>query len=245
MCMAKIVSTAWNTSGSKIAVTCKDKKLRVLDSRDAHLQNMVTGASHDSVRASKVIWAGPDTLITTGFSRAAYREILLHRITGDSIEIIGRATIDISPAQLFPVYDIDTSILFVYSKGERTCHAYEVVPDAQDKSKVFIRLPSFEHGTLQTGWAFLTKHAVDVRKVEIAKAYRLTPSSVQLVTFSIPRAKEQFFQDDIYVPTLDLRKPLQTAQEWQSGKDPSLPFLDLRPSDMPLRKSAFWSTISC
>ena len=178
-------------------------------------------------------------LVTSGFSRSAFREILLHRVAdnGRGLEIIGKTQIDVSPAPLFPHYDPDTNILFAFSKGERTCHAYEV--NTADKSKPFTKLPSFEHGQLQSAFAFLPKQTVDVGKVEVARAYRLTPASIQHVSFSIPRAKMDFFQDDIFPPTLDYLAPSPNVgpQEWQSGQDTKAKYVDLRPEGMPLRES--------
>jgi coronin-7 len=154
------------------------------------------------------------------------------------LEIIGKAQIDVSPAPLFPHYDSDTNILFAFSKGERTCHAYEV--NSADKNKPFTKLPSFEHGQLQSAFAFLPKQTVDVRKVEVARAYRLTPASIQHVSFSIPRAKMDFFQDDIFPPTLDKLAASSDVgpQEWESGRDVEARYVNLRPEGMALRKSS-------
>lgn len=178
-------------------------------------------------------------LITSGFSRSAFREILLHRLTGDgkALETIDKAQIDVSPAPLFPHHDQDTNVLFAFSKGERTCHAFEI--NTTDKNKPFTKLPSFEHGLLQSAFAFLPKQSVDVRKVEVARAYRLTPTSIQNVSFTIPRAKMDFFQDDIFPPTLDKLAPSPDVgpQEWRSGRDVEARYVDLRPEGMPLRKS--------
>lgn len=221
-----------------MAVTCKDRKLRVLDPRQTGSKDLRAGASHDSARPCKVLWLSPIHLLTCGFSRSAYREILLHRVSDNGTEIVGRTNIDISPAPLFPHYDADTKILFVYSKGERTCHAYEVQAEATDKTKMFTKLPSFEHGTLQTALTFLPKQAVDVKKVEIAKAFRLTPSSIQLISFTIPRAKMDFFQDDIFPPTIDQMQAVLSMDDWQSGADATLRYIDLRPGSMPLLSEA-------
>lgn len=161
----------------------------------------------------------------------------MHRLLEDKTEVLARATMDISPSPLFPHYDPDTNILFTYSKGERTCHAYEVQPDGL-KGKQLSKLPQFEHGLLQSAFAFLPKQTVDVKKVEIAQAYRLTPSSIQLVSFTIPRAKADFFQDDIFPPTLDKLMPSGLdAKQWADGQDAEPSLVDLRPDGMPLCKS--------
>ena len=95
--------------------------------------------------------------------------------------------IDVSPSVLFPVYDPDTSILYVWGKGERQIQAYEVHPE--HAVEPIAKLPSFTAGSPQLGLAFFPKRTVDVKKVEVAKALRLTSKTIEEVTFSIPRNK--------------------------------------------------------
>lgn len=215
--------------GTRVAVTCKDKKLRIFNPRNGSIS--ATGSSHDSVRPSKVVWIDDIHLLTAGFTRSAFRELILHRIDGNVLAVIGRQTLDISPAPLFPHYDSDTNILFVYSKGERICHAFDV--NAGDKGKPFTKLPGFEDGSLQTAFAFSPKETVDVKKVEIVHAWRLTPNTIQSVSFSIPRAKSDYFQDDIFPPTIDRLRPSGTsATEWVQGRDPVPEYIDLQPNGL-------------
>lgn len=95
---------------------------------------------------------------------------------------------------------------------------------------------------LHQGFSFLPKNACDVRKVEFAKAYRLTDKTIEPVSFTVPRVKTNFFQgaalfvslhfemntyvsvvrlllDDIFPPTKALWEPAISAEEWFSGKD--------------------------
>lgn len=222
--------------------------LRIFDPRLPNAtETSSLGPLHDSLRPVKVIWLTSTHVITSGFSKTAFREILLHRLSGDgkTTEIIAKANIDISPAPLFPVYDEDPKILFVYSKGERTCHAFEVTNvenDQKDTKDVptFNKLPSFEHGTLQLSFAFLPKQTVDVKNVDIMHGYRLTAGAIQYVRFSIPRAKMEFFQDDIYpdCSTRELLKPDDTItiDAWLAGASASERHINLRPEGMPLRR---------
>jgi len=124
--------------------------------------------------------------------------------------------------------------LFLFSRGERTCHAYEV----QLQTPYFTKLPSFEHGTLQSGFAFLPKVEVDVKQVEILRAFRLTPTTIEIISFQIPRAKVDYFQDDIFVPTQDTRVSVLSPAEWFAGKIADQPLVDLRPEEMELLSNA-------
>lgn len=140
---------------------------------------------------------------------------------------------DVSPAPLFPYVDLDTSILLLYSRGDRSCLTYEVHPE-EVKGKQLQKLPSFEHATLQLGWAFLPKKGNDVQKVEILSSLRLTSTTVERVSWGVPRAKIDFFQDDIFVPTRDVETATLGAEEWLAGKNVPLALVDLRPHGMTL-----------
>lgn len=144
------------------------------------------------------------------------------------LSILASQSLDISPAVLFPVYDPDTNILYVWGKGERTIGAYEIHPSSNDPIS---RLPAFTGSAPQLAVAFLPKTAVDVRKVEVGAALRLTSRAIEDVRFSIPRNRPQFFQDDIYVPTRKVQ-PYTTASAWLAGEDGQVEYVDLLPEGM-------------
>lgn len=150
---------------------------------------MLIGKAHDSPRSFRITWIDHEYLISVGFSRGSQRKINLYRLNNSikTIETISSITIDVSPSVLFPVYDPDTSILYVWGKGERVIQAYEIHPQS-DKEPI-AKLPSYTAGSPQVAVAFLPKRVVDVRKVEVAKALRLTAKTLEEVTFSIPRNK--------------------------------------------------------
>lgn len=231
----QFLSSAWSLDGRRLAFTTKAKKLFVLDPRDPEA-SLVSGPSHESVRTSQVVWVDDSHLLTTGFSRSAMREVLLHRVSPSGTTVVARRLFDVSPAPLFAHFDPDTSIAYLWSKGERTLHALEVHPSDDDKA--FDELPAFVHSTLQSGWAFLPKTAVDVKRVEVAKALRLTPTSVESVSFTIPRARTEFFQDDVFPPTRDVETPSTTAEKWLAGEDEEVKRVDLRPEGMKLLSEA-------
>jgi len=230
---AQIFTSRWSPDGSKIAVASKDKKIRVVDPRNS--LSFLTCSSHDSARLVRLVWLDDKHIITTGFNRTATRELILYTLTENGLEVLARQSLDVSPAPLFPFFDVDTSILFLYAKGERTCLCYEIKLDQVTNN--FVRLPSFDHHTLQLGLAFLPKRCVDVEKVEIAVAFRLSAATVERVAFSVPRARLEFFQDDVYVPTINVETPATTAEAWLSGTDSQRQTINLNTSNLPLRMS--------
>ena len=183
-----VFNFAFASDGSRLAAATKDGKIVVIDPRDKLSRR--SGKAHDSPRSFQIVWIDETHLLSVGFSKGSQRRINLYRIPSDTatdIETVHSLLIDVSPSVLFPVYDPDTSILHVWGKGERQIQAYEVHPD--HATEPIAKLPSYTAGTPQLGQAFFGKQLVDVKKVEVAKALRLTAKTIEEVTFTIPRNK--------------------------------------------------------
>ncbi|GJN89289.1 hypothetical protein Rhopal_002269-T1 [Rhodotorula paludigena] len=228
-----VSSAAWSPDGSLLAVATKNKQVHVLDPRKP-ADTLVSTASHDSVRPVRLAWASESHLVSTGFNRAASRELALYNLDGASKQLsqLGKTSLDVSPAPLFPFVDLDTHIVLLYSRGDRSCLAYELNFSPPSPYDAFAKLPTFEHASLQSGFAFLPKTRNNVKAVEIVRALRLTPSTIEIVSFGVPRAKAEFFQDDIFVPTRNVEKPSMTAAEYVAGANKPLEMVDLRPEGM-------------
>lgn len=235
----------WSPSGDRVALSTKDSRIVVLDPRLP--ESTISGAAHDSPRSSQITWIDSTHLISVGFSKGSQRRINLYSLSsGTGIETISSTLIDVSPSVLFPVYDPDTSILYVWGKGERQIQAFEVHPE--HKNEPISKLPSFTSGSgsPQLGVAFFPKRMVDVKKVEVGRALRLTSKSIEEVSFCIPRNKPDFFQDDIYVDTLDVETPATTFKDWvvadanlKNGDQDQGRYISLKPEGMTLRECFF------
>ncbi|WVF72470.1 hypothetical protein IAT40_007285 [Kwoniella sp. CBS 6097] len=232
-----VFNMTFNLEGDRVAIATKDGRLVVLDPRDP--ATMVQGKAHDSPRSFQISWIDQSHVVTVGFSRGSQRKINLYSIPSSGsgeITTLYSMTIDVSPSVLFPVYDPDTNILFVWGKGERVIQAYEVHPS--NEREPITKLPSFTAGSPQVGVVFMPKRMVDVKKVEVAKALRLTAKTLEEVTFTIPRNKPEFFQDDIYQDTVDVESTVISSADWLSGKDASPKRISLQPEGMTLLSQA-------
>ncbi|GAA6016484.1 hypothetical protein JCM11491_002336 [Sporobolomyces phaffii] len=230
-----VFSAAWSPDGSRIAFSTKKKQLCVLDPRNP--SSIATCPAHESLRPAVVAWASDSSIVTTGFTRSSSRELILYKFdpTHLGLEQVGKQILDVSPALLIPYVDPDTKIVLAYARGERSCFAFEITSGtaaASSSSSSFAKLPSFDHPTLQSGFAFLPKTQNNVREVEVVKSFRLTPGTVEAVSFTVPRMKTDFFQDDVFVPTRNREKPSMTADEWLAGKNTPLEIVDMRPEGM-------------
>ncbi|GAA5883524.1 hypothetical protein JCM16303_005463 [Sporobolomyces ruberrimus] len=225
-----VSSAAWSPDGSRIAFSTRKKQICVLDPRNP--SSIVSCPAHESVRPAVLTWASDRHLVSTGFTRSSSRELILYEFDAASSKLskLGDQILDVSPSLLIPFVDIDTRILLAYARGERSCAAYEI--NFENKSSPFTKLPSFDHPTLHSGFAHFPKTQSNVKEVELFRSLRLTPGTVEVVSFTVPRMKTEFFQDDIFIPTRNREKPSMTAEEWVAGKNTPLEIVDLQPAGM-------------
>ncbi|KAI8064725.1 hypothetical protein BC940DRAFT_90171 [Gongronella butleri] len=220
-----ILSMAWSPNGKALATVSKDKKLRIIDARTGQL--LQKGAAHALVRPSRLAWVDDTYIVSVGFGIGCYREILLFDATNLD-KPIAKHLMEMSPGVMDIHVDRDCQILYVCGRGDRIIHAFAV----DDSSKVLTPLTKLEFGSLQQGFAFLPKQMADIKEVELQKYYRLTPNAIELVGARIPRARPEFFQDDIFVPTLDTTTPALDAAAWCKGDDTPLNRISLQPEGM-------------
>ncbi|KAJ1976525.1 hypothetical protein H4R35_002658 [Dimargaris xerosporica] len=216
---------AWSHDGTKLAVTTKQKKLRIYNAQTD--QVLQVGPSHDSARVSKVFWTHDDQYLgSVGFGLGSQRELLLYDLQNLASGPVSRKIIDTSPSVLTPHYDPDCDLLYLQDRGSAHVHCYEL------HEKAFAELPRFEGGKPQQSVAFLPKPFSNVAKVEVQRAYRLTLDAVESIGFFVPRKRVEYFQDDVFPATRDLRPTRLSVDAWLSGESTTSDYVDLCPKGM-------------
>lgn len=236
-----ILSMSFNTNGSLLATTCKDRKIRVIDPRAG---TVLQEANYKGHRASKVLFLGNlKKLMSTGTSRWNNRQVALWDQDDLSVPLL-EEDLDGSSGVLFPFYDADTSMLYVVGKGDGNIRYYEVSADKPHLSY----LTEYRSYNPQKGIGVMPKRGLDVSSCEIFRFYKLitTKSLIEPISMIVPRRSESY-QEDIYPPTAGAQ-PSLTAQEWLSGmnQDPILVSLRpgselLRPHPLPAERPVFHS----
>ncbi|XP_025197809.1 coronin-2B-like isoform X1 [Melanaphis sacchari] len=203
-------SLAFNRDGSRLATTCKDKKIRSIDPRSGLVVS--EGICHEGSRSCKVIYLDNERLLTTGFSTYSDRQIAIWNHT-DLSEPLHRVNIDSSSGILFPYYDYDTRMVYLAGKGDGNIRYYEIV----DESPYIHFLNQFISGCPQKGFGMMLKRGCNVSRCEIMRFYKLhtTRNVCEPISMIVPRKSDQY-QHDLY-PDTAAPVPALSAQEWFNG----------------------------
>ncbi|XP_039629138.1 coronin-2B isoform X2 [Polypterus senegalus] len=110
-----ILCMSFNTDGSLLTTTCKDRKLRVIEPRSGQVLQEASCKNH---KVNRVVFLGNvKRLLTTGVSRWNTRQIALWDQEDLSMPLI-EEEIDGLSGLLFPFYDPDTHMLYLAGKSE-------------------------------------------------------------------------------------------------------------------------------
>uniref|UniRef100_A0A672P7B2 Coronin n=1 Tax=Sinocyclocheilus grahami TaxID=75366 RepID=A0A672P7B2_SINGR len=177
-----ILCMSFNTDGSLLATSCKDKKLRIIDPRSG---KVLQEADCKSTRVNRVVFLGNlKRVLTTGVSRWNTRQIALWD-QEDLSAPITEEEIDGLSGVLFPFYDADTHMLYLAGKGDGNIRYYEVSPE-----KPFLQfLMEFRSPAPQKGLGVMPKRGMDVSECEIFRFYKLVTLKglVEPISMIVPR----------------------------------------------------------
>lgn len=110
-----IQSIAFNSTGTLLATTCRDRKLRIFDPRVGG-EAVRTGEGHGGIKGARLAWMGDmDKIASTGFSKMSDRQVAIWE-TG-SLTSEKTINIDQSAGVIMPFWS-DNGILFLAGKGD-------------------------------------------------------------------------------------------------------------------------------
>jgi len=206
-----IFSLEWNYDGSQLAVTGKDKKLRLFDPRIPDEASSTD--SFEGVKSSKCFWIPNLGWIgAVGFSKSARRQIRFWDLKDISKPLLSQ-DIDQVSSVLMPYYDNDNGLLYLNGKGDGNVSFSEIIND----SKKWYQLGAYRDNVPQKGGGWMAKRACNVWKCEVNRFFKLTQKKVIPISFIVPRKSgADVFQEDIY-PDVFAGKPALNADEWLSG----------------------------
>ncbi|XP_055012108.1 coronin-2B-like isoform X1 [Boleophthalmus pectinirostris] len=223
---ALLLSVSFSRDGSSLAVTSKDRRIRILDPRMGKILQVSSRGPH---RASKVLFINDKMLLSTGCSPWNQRQIVLWD-PEDLSEPLYEEDLDGAAGVLFPFYDPDTNMLYLAGKvgpsGDGNIRYYELSGE-----KPFLRfLTEFRSLLPQRGLGVMPKRGLNIKTCEVYRFYRLicVKDLVEPVSMIVPRKEPGIFHEDLYPPTAG-NQAAMTAQEWLAGVNRGPILMSLKP----------------
>jgi len=221
-------SLEWNSNGSLLATTTKDKLMKIFDPR-VPAESFAEFECCQGSKSSKVFWAeslGPSGYIgATCFNKMAKRKLRLWDMRSLD-KPIQDEIVDQMTSILMPYFDEDTNLLFTAGKGDGTVSFSSFVAD-----KGYKLISSYRSAEPQKGGCFVPKRALDTTKCEIARFLKLTQDAVIPLSFCVPRKTgAAVFQTDIY-PDCFSGLPSLDSQEYFKGEIKEKVRMSMDPKD--------------
>jgi len=223
-----IQSVNWNSNGSLLLTSSKDKKLRLIDPRTGGVVR--ENEAHEGVKGFRAIFLdGKNKVFTVGFNKSAHRQYKLFDL--DNFDnFLASKNIDTSAGQIIPTYDADTGVLFLAGKGDGNIRYYEIT----NEGEFIYYLDEYKSSEPLQGMCTVPKRALDILGCEIVRILKLNKASVQPIAFRVPR-KVELFQDDLF-PDTYAGVPALTAEQWLNGENADPVKCSLEPSDNEQKK---------
>lgn len=200
-----IQSLDFNWTGTLLATTCRDRKLRLFDTRTGG-EAVSVADGHSGIKGARVVWMGcMDRVATTGFSKMSERQVGIWDVTSGP-KNVKMMPIDQSAGVIMPFWT-DNGILILAGKGDGNIRYYEYVAE----NDTLAALDEHKSTEPQRGMCFLPRRALNVSENEIARAYKVTGTYIEPIAFIVPR-KAEGFQPDIFPPALSLEPSLDAAE---------------------------------
>uniref|UniRef100_A0A8C9WNN2 Coronin n=1 Tax=Scleropages formosus TaxID=113540 RepID=A0A8C9WNN2_SCLFO len=207
-----VLCMSFNTDGSLVATSCKDKKLRVIEPRSGRVLQEANCKNH---KVNRVVFLGNmKRLLTTGVSRWNTRQVALWDQEDLSMPII-EEEIDGLSGLLFPFYDADTHMLYLAGKGDGNIRYYEISTE-----KPYLQyLMEFRSPAPQKGLGVMPKHGLDVASCEVFRFYKLVTLKglIEPISMIVPRRVSSSRRRK-YQPSMPSQNPLGQ----RSSKEPAM-----------------------
>ncbi len=204
-----IQSLDFDWTGATLVATCRDRKIRTFDTRTGGAP-VQCADSHGGIKGARAVWCGRlDRVITTGFSKMSDRQLFLWDALNLSKGPLKSVTLDSSSGTIMPFWS-DNNICFLAGKGDGNIRYYEYESDELHY------LTEYKSADPQRGMTFIPRRALNASENEIARAIKVTGTTLQPISFYVPR-KADSFQADIFPPA-PAGVPALSADEFFAGK---------------------------
>jgi len=206
-----VLNVAFHPLGYLLALSCSDKVLRVLDIRNQKIVQECKPQELTKPHISSAFWLDDNRVLVLGHRKGSEIGISIWNIFED----VQLSAWEIAKSNSIPIghWDPDTNIFHQACIGESRIRMYEVMKKSAKETGISRTLSKPIRGM-----AFASKHDVDIKNVEINKAFTLGDDTVKPISFKIPRKRKAYFQDDLYVDTRS-RESMMTIRDFAAGEE--------------------------
>jgi WD40 repeat protein len=203
-----IYSMDWNSNGSLLGVTTKEKLVHIVDPRANKIEMSAKG--HESGKIQKISFLTGDYLMSCGFNRSNERQIRLYdaRKFDDSVQ---KVTVDTQSGIMTPFFDADVGLIYLPGRGEGNIKYF-------DFSNSTVKFASeYRGGTIQKGMAMFPKRVVSYNRCEINRFAKMTNNTIEYLSFYVPKRNEGY--DSSIYPDCISGEPSLKVEEWLKGEN--------------------------
>lgn len=203
-----IFSMDWNSNGSLIGLTTKEKMVHIADPRANKIEMSVKG--HESGKIQKVSFLNESYVMSCGFNRSSERQIRLYD-TRKFDDAIQKVTVDTQSGIMTPFFDADIGLIYLPGRGEGNIKYF-------DFSNGTVKFASEYRGaTTQKGMAIFPKRMVNYNRCEITRFAKMTNSNtIEYLSFYVPKRNEGY--DPSIYPDCISGEPSSKVEEWIKGE---------------------------
>jgi len=217
-CKDMCQSLEWDFFGSSICGTFKDKSLRVIDPRRKGIA-LESLNSHKGNKASRAVWLSSRNqvsdsgsyIVSCGFAPQAKREVFLWD-TRNFKNPVWTNSLDDNSGIIYPFFDECTGLLLLVGKGDGNIRYYEFTDSA------LYYLNDYRSQSPQRGFCLFPKRVVDQEKSEVLRGLKLESTSIQTMSFLVPRRTEAG-SSDLYPLAPNGRAAICSSEDWFKAKD--------------------------
>jgi len=214
-----VLNVAFHPLGYLLSLCCSDNVVRVLDIRN---QKIVTECKPEEMTKPNMassFWLDESRVLVIGHRKGSVIGISIWNIFEDE-QLMGWE-LDKSNSTPIGHWDPDAKIFYQAYIGEMRIRMYEI----KEKSAKETGISRTVRSAIR-GMAFVSKHDVDIKNVELNKAFTLGDGIVNPISFKVPRKRKAFFQDDLYTDTR-AREPMMSTSDFIAGKEVKPVFVSL------------------
>lgn len=214
----------WDVKGDNFASSNKDKTIRIFDARTASVTGTIPLA-HEGIKHVKLTYLGESgKLLSVGSSKQSSREVKIWDLK-DLSNPLKVHKIDNGAGVIFPLFDLDTNVLYLCGKGDGNIRIYEF----EDKGEYVFSLSTIRSTIPTRGICMVPKRGLNIMGCETARLLKVSTSGVIPLCMTVPR-KSEAFQEDLF-PDCPAPVAAHSADEWLTGSSKSPVTMSCNPAD--------------